>query len=265
MAADEKTVVLVTGATGVIGGAIARQLAPTPDYEVVLVARDEGRAGKAVEAIRRDSGNDEVRYVLADLSRHGSIEALADSWRGPVKVLVNNAGVAPRERETTREGIERTFATNVLGYLWMTNAFAPHLERSAPARVVNVASYWAGDLDLDDLEFDRRPFDNHLAYRQSKQANRMLTVALAGRLEPRGIAVNACHPGDPSSVLSRNLGFGGSQSPEDAARTPVMLARGELGADTTGRYFEYGREAPCRFASDRGAIERLYEICAGYD
>jgi NAD(P)-dependent dehydrogenase (short-subunit alcohol dehydrogenase family) len=262
---SSKTVALVTGATGVIGGAIARELAATPGYEIVVLARNEGRATKAVDAIRNDSGNDDVRYVLADLSRRQSIQALADSWRGPLHVLVNDAGVAPRKRETTPEGIELTLATNVLGYLWMTDAFAPHLERSAPARVVNVASYWAGELDLDDLEFNRRRFDNHTAYRQSKQANRMLTVALAKRLAERGIAVNACHPGDPSSVLSRNLGFGGSQSPEDAARTPVMLARGELGAEATGHYFEHGREARCHFSADRDAIERLYAICREYD
>ena len=264
MVDKNKTVVLLTGATGVIGNAIARGLAATPDYEVVLLARDAGRATKALDAIRRDTGNEDLRFVLADLSRHDCIRALADSWDGPLHVLVNDAGVAPRQRELTPEGIELTFATNVLAYLWMTEAFAPHLERSAPARIVNVASYWAGELEPDDLEFRRRPFDNHTAYRQSKQANRMLTVALAERLAKRGITINACHPGDPSSVLSRNLGFSGSQTPEDAAHTPVMLARGELGADTAGRYFEHGREAHCRFAEDRDGVEQLYEICRGY-
>ncbi|NIM73299.1 MAG: SDR family NAD(P)-dependent oxidoreductase [Gammaproteobacteria bacterium] len=264
MATSAQTVVLVTGATGVIGGAIARELAATPGYEVVVVAREEKRARKAVDAIRSASGSGGVRFVLADVSRRQSIQALADAWQGPLHVLVNDAAVAPRKRETTPEGIELTFATNVLAYLWMSEAFALHLERTAPARIVNVASYWAGELDLDDLEFNRRRFDNHTAYRQSKQANRMLTVALAERLAGRGISVNACHPGDPSSVLSRNLGFGGSQSPEEAARTPVMLARGELGADLTGRYFEHGREANCRFAADREAVERLYAVCGGY-
>jgi len=262
---SDKTVVLVSGATGVIGHAIARELAATPSYEIVLLARDAGRAKKAVDAIRSDTGNESLRFVLADLCRHQSIQALAETWEGPLNVLVNDAGVAPREREVTPENIELTFATNVLGYYWMTEAFRPHLERSAPARVVNVASYWAGDLDLDDLEFRRRRYDNHAAYRQSKQANRMLTVALAERLENTGITVNACHPGDPSSVLSRNLGFGGSQAPQDAAHTPVMLARDELGAGVTGRYFEHGSETRCRFAGDRDGIERLYEVCLGYE
>jgi retinol dehydrogenase-13 len=93
----------------------------------------------------------------------------------------------------------------------MTTAFQDHLARSAPARVVNVASYWAGGLDLEDLEFKRRRYDNDGAYRQSKQADRMLTVAFAERLERSHVTVNACHPGDLVSTLSRNLGFGGHQ------------------------------------------------------
>ena len=258
------TVALVSGATGVIGNAIARALAATPGYEVVLLARDAGRAERTVDGIRRDTGNDAVRFVLADVARRESVEAAAQAWQGPLQVLVNDAGVAPPRRETTPEGIELTFATNVLGYLWVTRAFAPFLARSAPARVVNVASYWAGDLDVDDLEFERRRFHNHPAYRQSKQANRMNTVMQSEELADAGITVHACHPGDPTSTLSRNLGFGSPQSPDDAARTPVMLARGELGADSTGRYFEHGREVRDRFVEDRAAVERLYERCCAY-
>ena len=264
MVEQHETVFLVTGATGVIGNASARELAADTHAHVVIVARDRARAARTVDAIREDSGNQRVRFELADLARHASIRTLAESWRGPLNVLVNVAGVAPRKRELTPEGIELTFATNVLGYLWMAEAFAPHLERSEPARVINVASYYAGDLDMDDLEFVRRRYDNNASYRQSKQANRMLTAALAERLSQRGIRINACHPGDPASRLSRNLGFGGSQSAEDAARTPVMLARGEIGADANGRYFEHGRETRCRFATDRAAIDRLYDICRGY-
>lgn len=264
MAENNKTVVLLSGATGVIGNAIAQALAATPGYALVLLARDEARAAKAVDAVRRVSGNQDVSYLIADLSRRHSIEALAGDWHGPLHVLVNDAGVAPRRRETTPEGIELTFATNVLGYLWMAQALAPHLEASAPARIVNVASYWAGDLDIEDLEFERRPFDNHTAYRQSKQANRMLSAALAGEMAARGISIHACHPGDPASTLSRNLGFSGSQSPQQAARTPVMLARGELGAGTTGRYFEHGRESACRFCDNKEQVERLYQVCRAY-
>jgi retinol dehydrogenase-13 len=187
---------------------------------------------------------------------------MATRWHGPLHVLVNNAAVAPRRRQETPEGIELQFATNVLGYFWMIQAFTKHLARSAPARVVNVASYWAGDLDLTDVQFMRRPYDNNAAYRQSKQADRMLTVAFAGRMKALGVPLNACHPGDVRSTLSGNLGFGGSQTPDEGAQTPTWLAMDAIGGTVTGRYFEHLKEVPCPFGANRAAVEELYQACA---
>ena len=96
--------------------------------------------------------------------------------------------------------------------------------RQVSFETVDVSSYWAGDLDIDDLEFKSRPYNNDTAYRQSKQANRMLTVAFARRVGEHGVSVNACHPGDVNSSLSNNLGFGGHESPREGARTPAWLA-----------------------------------------
>jgi NAD(P)-dependent dehydrogenase (short-subunit alcohol dehydrogenase family) len=257
-------VAIVTGATGAIGKAIVRQIAEDHAYEVVLACRDEEKARGAIRDIAQATGNSQVRYELVDVSRRSSIQALADRWRGPLHALVNNAAATPRRRLETPEGIELQFATNVLGYFWMIQAFAEHLKRSAPARVVNVASYWAGDLDLDDLEFRRRRYDNNRAYRQSKQANRMLTVAFAERLKAYGVSVNACHPGDVNSRLSNDLGFGGHTTPDDGARTPAWLATSPIGQEETGKYFEHMREVRCRFGEDRQALERLYETCLSY-
>ncbi len=262
-AAAGRRVVLVTGATGAIGGAIARQIAAQGGFEVVLAARDAAKARRALEEVRRAAPAAHVRAALVDVSRKRSVQDLADGWQGPLHVLVNNAGATPRRRQTTPEGIEVQFATNVLGYFWMIQAFRERLRASAPARVVNVASHWAGDLDLQDLEFERRPYDNDTAYRQSKQADRMLTVACAERLAPLGIVVNACHPGDVRSALSHNLGYAGSDSPDRAARTPVWLATDEA-ARGTGKFFADQREVPDRFAADRPAIEALYAACLKY-
>ncbi|MFN2104187.1 MAG: SDR family NAD(P)-dependent oxidoreductase [Candidatus Promineifilaceae bacterium] len=256
--------VLITGATGAIGKAIARQIAAMDGHTAVLAARDEAKARQAVSEISKATGNEDVYYELVDVSRRASIDALAGRWPGRLDVLINNAGVTPRRREETPEGIEMLFATNVLGYFWMTQAFAEILRQSAPARVVNVASYWAGDLELDDLEFKRRRYRNGRAYRQSKQANRMLTVAFAGRFDPAEVTVNVCHPGDVNSKLSNDLGFGGSESPDSGARTPVWLATDPAVAQETGKYFEHMRQTPDRFASDRQAIEALYEACLSY-
>jgi retinol dehydrogenase-13 len=257
----EKPVAIVTGANGVIGKAIAAGIAKA-GFAVVMVCRDEKRAAQALDEVRQASGSSDVRVELADLSRGESVVALAARWQGRLDVLVNNAATAPRRRIETPEGIEMQFATNVLGYLWMMRAFEAALRRSAPARVVNVASYWAGDLDLTDLQFQRRRYDNDQAYRQSKQANRMLTVAFAQRWRGSGLTVNSCHPGDANSVLSNALGFGGSETPEQAAATPVWLATEPSLADTSGQYFAHCRPAHCVFAADAKGIAELDAICA---
>ncbi len=135
---DNIQVAMVTGATGAIGQAIARQIAAKPGYEVVLACRNEEKARRAVEEITQATGSDRVRYELVDLSRQSAIKALAGRWQGPLHVLVNNAATTPRQRQETPEGIELQFATNVLGYFWMTQEFTPMLKAAAPARVVNV-------------------------------------------------------------------------------------------------------------------------------
>ena len=255
---------IVTGATGAIGKAIARQIATLPGHSVVLIGRDEKRTRQATQAIIQSTGNDNVSYEIVDLSRRVEIEALAGRWRGPLHVLVNNAGATPRRRLETPEGIEMQWATNVLGYFWMTQAFTDQLIEAAPSRVVNVASYWAGNLELDDPEFKRRRYDNGLAYRQSKQANRMLSVAFAERLRPHMVTVNACHPGDVNSKLSNDLGFGGHESPDQGARTPVWLAVDPAVEGQTGLYFEHQQATPDRLVRDPKAVDALYEACLAY-
>lgn len=254
---------IVTGATGAIGGAIAKGIAADPNYEILLLVRDAHKGHRVVDMVRQATGNQKVSSAVVDLSLKASIGAFASQFARPVHVLVNDAATAPRTKQLTAEGHELMFATNVLGYFWLTQVLKQHLIGAAPSRVVNVASYWAGDLDLDDLEFSRRQYDNNVAYRQSKQANRMLTVALAEQLTPHDVTVNACHPGDVNSTLSNSLGFGGSESPEAGARTPVWLALDPALGGVTGKYFANCREATCGFAKDRAKIERLVQICSG--
>jgi NAD(P)-dependent dehydrogenase (short-subunit alcohol dehydrogenase family) len=257
-------VALVTGATGAIGFAIANQIALMRGFEVVLLCRNEAKAKFAVGAIQAATGNRLVTYALVDLSRQASVNAFASACNRPVHLLVNDAAIAPPLREETPEGIEMQFATNVLGYYWLTKVLEDRLIQAAPARVVNVASYWAGDLDLGDLEFKRRRYDQHQAYRQSKQANRMLTVAFAERLQARGVTVNACHSGDVNSTLSNALGFGGHETPDLGAKTPVWLATASEMEGVTGKYFEQCKEARCPFSGNRGQIAALDEACQHY-
>ena len=261
---QEHRLALVTGATGAIGKAIALEIAQQPGYRVVLLCRDPHKADKAVCEIIEHTGNRQVSFETVDVSSKESINAVAQRLPSPVHVLVNNAAITPRQRQETPEGVELQFATNVLGYFWLTRALAEQLRAGSPARVVNVASYWAGDLDIDDLEFKSRPYNNDTAYRQSKQANRMLTVAFARRLREHGVTVNACHPGDVNSSLSNNLGFGGHESPYEGARTPAWLATDEVGQRETGKYFEHMQMRRCRFGEDMEKVDALYQACLTY-
>ena len=104
----------------------------------MLVCRNKDKAVQTVDEIVHSTRNPKVRFELADLSRHTDVRELAERWRGPLHVLVNNA-VKPRSRQDTPEGIELQFATNVLGYFWLIDEFTDVLKTSAPTRVVNVA------------------------------------------------------------------------------------------------------------------------------
>lgn len=259
-----KKTALVTGAYGAIGKAIARRIAATGDYQVSLIVREHKQGEEAVEEIISETGNRDVFHEVVDLSREASIKALAERWQDPIHLLINNAAATPRSREETPEGIEMQWATNVLGYFWMIQYLQPYLEKGSPSRIVNVASYWAGGLDMDDVEFTKRRYDNDQAYRQSKQADRMLTVAFAQRLRDKGITVNACHPGDVNSKLSNNLGYGGHESPDQGADTPVWVGLAVELEGVTGRYYESRSETYCRFGNDKKVVEALYSLCGKY-
>ena len=258
-----KRIAAITGATGAIGKAIALELARL-DYSLVLIARDFQKCSQLARDLTAATQNSAISYKLADLSLKSSIQDLANAWEGPLHILINNAAITPPRRLESKEGIELQLATNVLGYFWMTQFFSDILIKSAPSRVINLASYWAGGLDLTDLEFKRRPYHNHDAYRQSKQANRMLTPVFAEQLQDTDVSVNACHPGDVNSTLSNNLGFGGSQSPAAGARTPIWLATSPELSGVSGKYFENLKEIACPFGAQSDASTRLYEICSAY-
>jgi NAD(P)-dependent dehydrogenase (short-subunit alcohol dehydrogenase family) len=206
-----------------------------------------------------------------DAASAPSIAALARSCAADlprIDVLVNNAGVARGQRHVTSDGFELTFATNVLGYHRLSLALLEQLRASAPARIVNVASTFAGDLDLDDLQFERRPYGEMLAYAQSKACNRLLTWALARRLEGTGVTANAMAPGFvPATGLARGLSpdtqraFAGrtGRTVKEGADTAVWLAASRDIEGVSGRFFYDRRERPCEFRN-QAHEERLWLI-----
>ena len=129
---------------------------------------------------------------------------------------------------------------------------------------ISISDFSDLELDISDLEFKNREYHNGAAYRQSKQANRMLIVGWAQRFQGDGVWINACHPGDVNSNLSNNLGFGGFESPDQGAATPVWLATGSNGGNVSGKYFEHFQETRCRFGENLANVEMLFQKCLSY-
>jgi len=265
---------LVTGASSGIGMEAARQLAAM-GARVILACRSAERGEAARAEIADDTGNREVELGVVDLAVQQSIRDFARDFRrrhDALHVLVNNAGTWSNQREETADGIELTWATNALAYFLLTQLLLDLLERSAPARIVNVASELAGDLDLADVEFKRRRYGGVAAYSQSKQANRMWTWALARRLEGTGVTANAMHPGGVNTPLFRKgggiKGLLGSvygkvlgKTPAEGADTVVWLAASAEVEGQSGKFWIDRSEMRCRFRGN-AAEEALWSLCA---
>lgn len=265
---------LVTGANSGIGKETARELART-GARVVLACRSHDRGEATRREIVDDTGNPDVELAIVDLSSQASTRELAKAFlekHPALHVLVNNAGVWSEKRREAADGIELTWATNVLGYFLLTAMLLDLLKRSAPSRVVNVASQLAGELDLTDVEFKRRPYRGGVnAYSQSKQADRMLTWALARRLEGTGVTANAMHPGAIDTAL---FGKGGGllsmgaavygkvfgKSAKEGCDTVVWLAASHDVEGVSGRFWIDRREVRCRFRDDEQE-EALWSLC----
>jgi dehydrogenase/reductase SDR family member 12 len=245
--------VIVTGANAGLGFAAAEGFARL-GASVRLLVRDRGRGERARGEIAARTGSERVSVGVCDLSDLSSVRDFAARTverESRLELLVNNAGALPPERTLTADGVELTFATNVLGPFLLTNLLIPLLRRSAPSRVVNVSSggMYAQRLDVDDLQNASGEFDGTAAYARSKRAEVILTELWAERLEGSGVVVHAMHPGwaDTPGVrrslprfraITRPL----LRSPEQGADTIVWLgAAREPGASTGGFWHDRAR------------------------
>ena len=243
----------ITGANSGIGLATAQQLAQR-GATVYLLVRNMERGAAAQARIREEAGHARVYLEAIDLSDLTSIWTCADRIKAQtpqLDVLINNAGDAFDQRGLSSDGVELTFATNVLGPFALTNALLPLLQASAPARIINVSSggMYLAKLKPHDLQFEHQKYDPLTAYAHSKRALMMLTELWAEQLKSSGVTVNCMHPGwvDTPLLQTGLPAFRYSlrsilRTPDEGADTIVWLAVAPQLATATGRFWFDRRE-----------------------
>ncbi len=264
---------VITGANRGIGRATAEGLARL-GAKVVLVCRrrDDGDA-VAGEIVAQSRVAPDV--VPVDLSSQASIRQAAGYLRGRyprLHVLINNAGVIPRSRAVTADGLEMQFAVNHLAYFLLTNLLLPRLQAGAPSRIINVSSgaHTHATLDFADLQAERG-YDPKAVYSRSKLANILFTYELSRRLQGTGVTANCLNPGVVATrmladymgvplagpALARTFGA----KPEVGAETSIYLASSPEVESVTGKYFERKQPTPSSRAShDEAVARRLWEV-----
>ncbi|XP_063701768.1 retinol dehydrogenase 14-like isoform X2 [Culicoides brevitarsis] len=252
----EGKVVIVTGANSGIGKETAKSLAKM-GAKVIMACRNMETANQARDEIIKESENPKVILHKLDLSSQKSVRQFAAEilkTEPKLDVLLHNAGYANTfTKLKSEDGIELTMATNHYGCFLLTHLLIDLLRKSAPARIVIVASelYRFASVDLKNLN-PVNTFPAYLYY-VSKCANIMFGQELARRLEGSGITVNLLHPGMIDSGIWRNVPFPLSlpmnlirrcfKTPEQGAQTSIYLASSPEVAETHGKYFMDCKEA----------------------
>jgi NAD(P)-dependent dehydrogenase (short-subunit alcohol dehydrogenase family) len=259
--ADQRTIV-ITGATDGLGKGLAAELAPSR-ARLILHGRNPEKGEALLEDLKPTAAG-ELDFRLGDFGSLDDVRDLADSLSNEerIDVLVNNAGIGTaRPREESEDGYELTFQVNYLAPFLLTHRLQPVLERSAPARIVNISSAGQAPIDFDDVMLERH-YSGVQAYCQSKLALVMLTFDLAEELENTGVTANCLHPGTymPTQMVQQ-AGIDPVTPLEDGvAATMRLIASPEL-AGVNGHYFDGTSEsAPHPQAEDPEARRRLREL-----
>jgi NAD(P)-dependent dehydrogenase (short-subunit alcohol dehydrogenase family) len=212
--------VLVTGVSAGLGVETARALAGH-GAGVVGAARDLAKAELATAQVRADAeaGGGSLELVELDLASLASVRACADalmSRNEPFDLVIANAGVMATPFGRTTDGFETQFGTNHLGHFLLVNRITPLMKPGARLVSLSSSGHRFGDVDLDDPNFERTPYEPFVAYGRSKTANILFAVEFDRRHRSRGIRAAAVHPGGIQTELGRHL---------DPAWIPGMIDR----------------------------------------
>jgi len=259
-------IILVTGSTDGIGKATARELSSL-GADVVLHGRNKQKGNDVRKELAKVTGSQMPDLLVADLSRRDQIRQMAEeitSGYTRLDVLINNAGTYEKERRLTKDGVEMTLAVNYLAPFFLTHLLLPVLKKSAPSRIVTVAS--SAHEDIDRIDWNNLPaeerYDPWGAYALSKFADITFTYSLARQIRGTGVVANCLHPGVTDTKILRSA-FPGypAISPEEGARTSVYLAVSPDVTGISGQYFNEKKQVrSSALTHDRSVQDQLWKI-----
>jgi NAD(P)-dependent dehydrogenase (short-subunit alcohol dehydrogenase family) len=256
--------ILVTGASDGLGRSLAYELA-SAGHRLLLHGRDATRLAE----VARRTGGEPIRADLSSLDEVRRLAAEVTGGHDRLDVLVNNAAVGfgppGGARELSKDGYELRFAVNYLAPYLLTRQLLPLLRRSAPARIVNVASAGQRPVDLHDPMMERG-YEGIEAYRRAKLALVAHTFDLAAELAGTGVTANCLHPASlmPTTMV-RDAEFHPIDTLEQGVRATLRLVVDPALAGVTGRYFDGQREARALAqAYDQSFRARLRVLTEGY-
>ena len=204
--------ILVTGASAGLGVETARSLAAHGAH-IVGAARDLAKAKVANAQVQKDAAGNggSLELVELDLANLKSVHDCADKLLAsgePFDVVIANAGVMATPFGHTVDGFETQFGTNHLGHFVLVNRIASLIREGG--RLINLSSlgHRYSNVDLDDPNFERAPYDPWVAYGRSKTANILFAVAFDRRHRDQGVRATAVHPGTIHTELARHVDAG---------------------------------------------------------
>ncbi|MGI9533660.1 MAG: SDR family NAD(P)-dependent oxidoreductase [Thermodesulfobacteriota bacterium] len=211
---DQKgRVAIVTGSSSGIGYEAARVLA-NKNAEVIIAVRNKEKGDKAIQKIKEQNQNADIKLMLLDLASLKSIRNFAEEFKKKytrLDLLINNAGVMMPPYSKTEDGFELQLGTNHLGHFALTGLLFELIKNTTGSRIVNVSSYAHnfGNINFDDLNWEKRKYNTQRAYGDSKLANLYFIYELQDRLAKSGSnpMVTAAHPGWTATELQRHSGL----------------------------------------------------------
>ncbi len=206
-------IVIVTGSSSGIGYEAAKVLA-SKGAEVILAVRNLSKGENAQKKIKSFSNEANVFVMELNLASLSSVRKFTENFKSrysSLDLLINNAGVMIPPYSKTEDGFELQFGTNHLGHFALTGLVMDLLTATPGARIVNVSSaaHKYGNINFEDLNWEKRKYSAWKAYGDSKIANLYFTYELQKRLKKSGskLLVTAAHPGWTATDLQRNSGF----------------------------------------------------------